>query len=46
MAFGPVGGNLVSQGFNNLIGIQDGFSWKSLGRRNYGDAILISDTFS
>ena len=29
--FGPIGGNLVGQGFNNLIGVQNGFSWKSLG---------------
>lgn len=28
--FGPILGNVVSQGFNNLIGIQDGFSFKSL----------------
>ncbi len=28
---GPVVGNLVSQGFNNLIGTQNGFSFKSLG---------------
>lgn len=28
---GPILGNVASQGFNNLIGIQDGFSWKSLG---------------
>ncbi|MEO0560544.1 MAG: hypothetical protein AAF125_00420, partial [Chloroflexota bacterium] len=28
---GPVLGNLVSQGFNNLIGTQSGFSWKSFG---------------
>ena len=27
---GPIGGNLVSQGFNNLIGVQHGFSVKSL----------------
>ncbi|MEQ1552388.1 hypothetical protein, partial [Sphingorhabdus sp.] len=27
---GPLLGNLVSQGFNNLIGTQSGFSWKSL----------------
>jgi LysM repeat protein len=27
---GPIGGNLVSQGFNNLVGLQDGFSVKSL----------------
>lgn len=28
---GPVFGNLVSQGFNMVIGIQSKFSWKSLG---------------
>jgi YD repeat-containing protein len=28
--FGPILGNVVSQGFNNLIGLQHGFSWKSL----------------
>jgi hypothetical protein len=28
---GPVLGNVVSQGFNNIIGTQSGFSWKSLG---------------
>jgi hypothetical protein len=27
---GPVLGNVVSQGFNNIIGTQSGFSWKSL----------------
>ncbi len=27
---GPIGGNLVTQGFANLIGQQKGFSWKSL----------------
>ncbi|HLL30836.1 MAG TPA: HNH/ENDO VII family nuclease, partial [Allosphingosinicella sp.] len=27
---GPIGGNLVTQGFANLIGTQNGFSWKSL----------------
>ena len=27
---GQVGGNLVSQGFNNVIGVQSGFSFKSL----------------
>lgn len=26
---GPVAGNLVSQGFNNVIGVQQGFSWGS-----------------
>lgn len=27
---GPIVGNVVSQGFNNLIGVQNGFSWKSM----------------
>ena len=27
---GPILGNVVSQGFNNVIGLQDGFSFKSL----------------
>lgn len=27
---GPIGGNIVSQGFNNLIGTQSGFSFKSV----------------